>query len=140
MNELVESPTASDLEAIESHRSWIRECHPPELGRKPEQFDRQLDLLDALIKGGWMDPAETAQLHCLGVILGDAFVEEKGFEWVMVKSGYSREPAIRLPGSAVILYPIEIISQKIEKGEAVDVPALFEGICAIADHQRNRAE
>ena len=133
MNELVESPTDADLEAIESHRSWIQEHFPPELGRDPSEFDRKLDLLDALIKGGWIDPAQTTQLHCLGVILGDAFVEEKGFEWVMVKSGYSREPAIRFPETSIVLYPLEMISRKIENGEKVDVPALFEGICASVD-------
>lgn len=59
-------------------------------------------------------------------------------EWVMVEDDSGRDPAVQLPGSTIILYPLTMISKRIERGEKVDVFDLFNGIAAkVEEAQRN---
>jgi hypothetical protein len=93
-------------------------------------------LLQAIIDAGWIGASETLKLQCLGITLGDALVQELGFEWVMVEDEYGRDPAIRKPGTTVIAFPLTMISKRIERGESVIVRELFDGV---VDHVQRMA-
>lgn len=49
---------------------------------------------------------------------------------VIVEDVHGRDPAIRMPGTSIILYPLTMISQRIERGEQVDVFDMFNGTAA----------
>ena len=70
------------------------------------------------------------ELECLGVVLGDAFVQEMGFEWVAVEDDYGRDLAVKIPNSSIIVFPLTMISKRLERGEEVDVFDLFNGVAA----------
>lgn len=72
---------------------------------------------------------QTWELQCLGIVLGDALVQHvDGAEWVMVDDEYGRDPAVRVRGTTVLLFPLTLISKRVEAGEPVDVFALFNGL------------
>jgi len=81
---------------------------------------------------------QTYELQCLGVVLGDAFVLELGMEWVTVTDEYGCDPALRVPTTSILLFPLTMISKRIERGETVDVFDLFNGVAAMVD-ERKRA-
>jgi hypothetical protein len=70
------------------------------------------------------------KLQSLGIALGDALAQKLGLQWVAVQDEYGRDPALRLEGTSVLLFPLTMISKRIERGEDVDVYQLFEGVCA----------
>ena len=88
----------------------------------------KLGLIRAILQHAVFAPSQTYELQCLGIVLGDAFVQEMEMEWIMVKDSYGRDPAIRVPGTSVIVYPLTMISKRIENGENVDVFELFNGV------------
>jgi hypothetical protein len=63
-------------------------------------------------------------------VLGDAFVQELKMEWVLVEDASGRDPAVRLPGTSIILYPLTMISKRIERGDKVDVFDMFNSVAA----------
>jgi hypothetical protein len=81
---------------------------------------------------------QTYELQCLGIVLGDALALHEGMEWVIVEDAYGRDPALRLPGTSVIAYPLTMISKRVERGDSVDVFALFDAVAA--DVERMRTE
>lgn len=85
----------------------------------------KLGLIRVLLEQAIFTPSQTYELQCLGIVLGDAFVQELGLEWIMVEDSYGRDPAIRVPGTTIALYPLTMVSKRIEKGESVDVFDLF---------------
>jgi hypothetical protein len=97
----------------------------PENLRKYGTAPGKLGLLRALIEGGVFQPTQTYELQCMGVVLGDALVQHCGLEWRAVEDDYGRDPAVQVPGSTVVLFPLTMISKRIEKGERVDVFDLF---------------
>jgi hypothetical protein len=104
------------------------------LDQDPENLQRyqaaagKLGLLRGLFEAGAFKPSQTHELQCMGVILGDAFVQDLGMEWVMVQDENGADPAVHLPGTTIILYPLTMISKRVERGEAIDVFDLFNGI------------
>lgn len=64
----------------------------------------------------------------MGVVLGDAFVLDMGFHWVVVEDEYGRDFALSYKDTSVIVFPITMISKRVERGETVDVFDLYNGI------------
>ena len=64
----------------------------------------------------------------MGVVLGDAFVDALGVEWVTVEDSYGRDPAVRVPDTSILLYPLTMISKRVERGETVRASELFGAV------------
>src|SRR5687767_7972417 len=100
------------------------------LGNDPQNLESystaagKLNLLRAIIDARLFGPTHTYELQCMGVVFGDVFVQVCGWEWSMVEDQLGRDPCIRVPSSSIVLYPLTMISKRIEHGEAVDVFAL----------------
>ena len=98
----------------------------------------KLGLLRALIEQRIFKPTQTYELQSMGVVLGDAFVQELKMEWVIVEDSQGRDPAVRVPKTSIIIYPLTMISKRIEKGENVDVFQLFNGVADHIEKLRNK--
>jgi hypothetical protein len=59
-------------------------------------------------------------------------------EWVIVEDSVGRDPALRAPGTSIIVYPLTMIAKRVERGESVDVFALFDDVSQ--DIERLRRE
>jgi hypothetical protein len=136
MKQVVTLPSYEEAERIEAQRRWVREHFDEDARHLYEHRDEKLRLLQTILDAGWIDASETVKLQCLGITLGDALVQELGLEWIMVEDEYGRDPAIRKPGTTVMAFPLTMISKRIERGEAVVVRDLFDGV---VDHVRRMA-
>lgn len=140
MDQRVEEPNGEDLARIETQREWMRGHFAPDARQKYGLQQEKLRLLQAILDAGWIERSDTAKRQCLGITLGDALGQELGMEWVMIDDENGRDPALRLPGTSVILFPLTTISKRIERGERVDVADLFKGVTEQAREMRaNRA-
>jgi hypothetical protein len=125
----VDIPNEQDMLRIEAQRAWVREHFEPESRHEYETLVGKLRLLNTIVSQKWVEPHETVKLQCLGIALGDALVQELGMRWVVVEDGQGRDPAIELPGTTVVVFPLTMISKRIERGEDVDVLGLFKAVC-----------
>lgn len=85
----------------------------------------KLGLLRALLKAKAIGAEKTYELQSMGVILGDTFVQELGMQWVMVEDEFGGDPAIQVEGTSILLFPLTMISKRVESGEEVDVFDMF---------------
>jgi hypothetical protein len=123
------SPTSKDLERLAKQRAVLEKYLGDEPSRKNyKSAAGKLGLLRALIEQRIFKPTQTYELQSMGIVLGDAFVQELKMEWVIVEDSQGRDPALRIPKTSIIIYPLTMISKRIEKGEAVDVFDLFNGV------------
>ena len=87
--------------------------------------ESDLDLLQRVVDDRILEPSETYLLQCLGIALGQVFVNKTPLEWVTVEDEYGRDPALRYPGTTVLVFPLTMISKRVEEGRDVEVRALF---------------
>jgi hypothetical protein len=125
----VSLPSAADLERLATQRAVVERYLGDDDSRaKYTQPAGKLGVLRALLTQKVFNSTQTYELQCMGIVLGDAFVQELGMEWVTVEDEHGTDPAVRLPGTSVIIYPLTMISKRVERGETVDVFDLFNGV------------
>ena len=95
----------------------------------------KLGALRALLQAKVFNANQTYELQSMGIVLGDVFVQDMGFKWVMVEDVYGRDPALQYRDTSVLLFPLTMISKRVERGEEVDVFDLYNGIAAQATKQ-----
>ncbi|OMH38211.1 DUF3806 domain-containing protein [Motiliproteus sp. MSK22-1] len=85
-----------------------------------------LDLIQQALDSGEIAATDTIDLQTLGVPFGQLFINyNPGFSWWMVDDNIGRAPCIRYRETDLLLYPLTLISKRIEDGEVVDVKQLF---------------
>ncbi len=116
------------VENLEAKRIWVKNHYTPESQSKYDTVDGKLQLLDSILNSGWIEKSETLKLQCLGVTLGDAFAQGLSLEWIEVKDEFGTDPALELPNTTIIIFPLTMISKRIEKDEFVDIYELYTGL------------
>ena len=122
--------TVNDLARIEAQRKWVRQHFTPDTESLYEHLDQKLRLLQTIIDAKWIDPTETVRLQSLGITLGDAFSQKTNLHWIMVEDEFGRDPALQFENTSLVVFPLTMISKRIERGESVNIADLFSGICA----------
>jgi hypothetical protein len=118
--------TAADAQRLTDERAVIEAFLSNEDSkRKYRTAAGKLGTIRAILEAGKFKPEQTYELQCLGVVLGDAFVQELGMEWVIVADEFGRNASVRMPGTTIILFPLTMISKRVERGEKVDVFDVF---------------
>ena len=111
---------------LESQRKWVRDHYEINACEIYNTLKGKLELLDIIIKSNWIIKTETYKLQCLGVTLGDALVQDLEFNWIEIEDEYGVDPAIKYKDTSLILFPLTMISKRIENDEFVDIFKLFE--------------
>jgi hypothetical protein len=125
--------TSDDAARLERQRSFVQSYPGDDAsGQKFQTAAEKLGLLRALLEARAFRPDQTSELQSMGVVLGDALVQELGFRWIVLEDEYGRNPAVAVPGMSVLLFPLTMISKRVEEGKAVDIFDLFNWAAARA--------
>lgn len=89
---------------------------------------RDLNLIQDVVDAGVFKADQTYELQCLGVAFGQILANETPLEWVMVNDEFGRDPALQYPETTIIVFPLTMISKRVEESREVNVIGLFEGI------------
>ena len=119
----------ADVQRLDAQRAIVEQYLADEPSRQKYQTPAgRLGPLRALLQAKAFRPDQTYELQAMGVVLGDVFVQDLGFHWIIVKDEHGRDPAIQYKDTSIILYPLTMISKRIERGEEVDVFDLYNGL------------
>ena len=127
--------TADDVRRLDDQRAVVTRYPTEDSQEKYQTAAGKLGTLRALLAANVFSSQQTYELQSMGIVLGDAFVQEMGFHWIIVEDEFGRDPAIRFENTSVILFPLTMISKRIERGEEVEVFELFNGTAAVAQEQ-----
>lgn len=118
-----------ELRRLEEQRAWVL----AQQQLLPGAIVSGLGLIQQLLDSSLIGAAETWKLQSLGVIFGDALAEELGVPWVILDDEYGRDPAILLRRDTdALIFPLTMISKRVEAGEVVDVAELFRAVASDA--------
>jgi hypothetical protein len=112
---------------LQEQRELVRELArrhvgSPTTGRSLED----LRLIQTIVERADLERDQTWELQALGVALGDVMASQLGLEWIAFQDEYGRSRALRLGDTDVVIFPITMISKRIEAGLPVDVHELWE--------------
>lgn len=81
--------------------------------------------IQAILDGNVLGKADTWPLQCLGIAMGNIMVKVLGLHWIIVTDEYGRDPALQFQNTSLIIYPLTMISKRVERSEPVDVSQLL---------------
>jgi len=96
------------------------------VGTVPRGSRDDLRILQRILDAGAVGPDRTYELQALGVVLGDLLARELGMHWVVYRDEHGRSRALQLGESDAFLFPVTMISKRLERGIGVDVLELYE--------------
>ena len=119
--------TASDQRYMDTQRKAIDDLARRHLGRQlQDNTDNNLSILQALLDQKWVRPEQSQILQSMGVVLGDRLATDLNMQWVILIDGYGRSRALRMGLSENILFPITMISRRVEVGAKVSIRAIYK--------------
>ena len=138
MQQKIEALTPDDVARLERQRGWVRDHYDDDARHQYETLEGKLRLLDTILRSNWIQASETWKLQSLGITFGDALAQKMDLVWVAVEDELGRDPALRDEGASIVIFPMTMISKRVERGEAIDVRRLFDAACQ--DTSRLRAK
>ncbi|MDR2860746.1 MAG: DUF3806 domain-containing protein [Elusimicrobiota bacterium] len=124
------------IERVEENRNWVKGYFKSEY--KYKTIEGKLYLLQGIIDQKFIKKDETDKLQSLGVVFGDALAEGLSLHWVEIEDEYGIDPALRYLETNILLFPLTILSKRIEKGEEINIKELFDGICDMVSDMANK--
>ena len=135
MEQISEPMSAEESCHAEKQRSWVRDHFEQDSRHKYDTVEGKLRLIQTILNAGWIKPPETWKLQSLGISLGDALVQDISLEWIIVEDEYGRNPALKMEGSTIVIFPLTAISKRVERGEKVNVRELFDEFRQMIDEK-----
>ena len=128
------APTEDDL--VDLARRWldlealVREAYDASLDLSVPG----LDLLQRVLTDGLLDPAEPYGFECLGVALGRVLAEQvPGLDWAAAEDEAGRTVVLRHGISSFHVDVVPMVRERVERGEPVDVRALYTWVEALVE-------
>jgi hypothetical protein len=122
----VSAPSGADLARLGMQRERVRELAALHLGRGLDgSRERDLETLQLLLDRGVVRAGETADLQAMGVVLGDLLAAELEMHWVIYEDASGRSRALRLGETPNFLFPVTMISRRVDVGIAVTVREIY---------------
>ena len=126
-----------DRQFLQQQRNRVDELARFDLGRQLQtDKNNNLGILQTLLDRRVVTADQTLELQAMGVVLGDLLAAELGMKWVIYEDRYGRSRALQLGSSDNFLFPITMISRRVEAGAQVDVTAVYEKAYKIIDPYR----
>jgi hypothetical protein len=88
--------------------------------------DNDLELLQMILDRRLVRPEQTRELQAMGVIMGDLLAAELKLDWVTYEDKLGRSRALRDGSSDNFLFPITMISRRVEAGSTTPVVDIYQ--------------
>ena len=137
----VSAPTEDDLDRLAKQVLFIYELAQRHWGSNGALNGTASDLpvLQRLLDDNVFQSNQTWELQSLGLAFGSVLSTSTGLDWVTVEDEYGRDPALAYPGTSLIVYPLTMVSKRVEAGEAVDLRHLHERVVSDVAALKGRA-
>jgi hypothetical protein len=110
----------------------------PDATLKHDESD--LKWLQRLVDDKSLRPNQTYELQCLGAVLGQVFAAKTSLKWVVVDDEFGRTLALQYPKTSVIVFPLTMISNRVEDGRDIDVVHIYRTVTAQVEKLKDDAE
>ena len=98
-------------------------------GQEMDGSMEDLVRLQTVVDSGNVPIENTQELQSLGVVFGKVFVNETpDYDWWVVEDEYGKDACVRYKETSLLIFPLTMLSKRIEDGDKFDVYELFHGL------------
>lgn len=122
--------TASDLANLDGRREAVAKLVALADGHREGHAHAHVDLgaVQRVLDAHVVKLEQIYEMQSLGVPLGDALVGAHGFRWVVIEDAHAREPVLRYRDTAILVYPLTLVANRLAKGQKVVVSEVVAAV------------
>jgi len=133
----ISSPTAQELARIREQTAVAARIAKAHVDSELLGTLADIAVLQRLVDRKVLKPNQTYELQSLGIALGCVMAANSSLRWVTVEDEYGRDPALNVPGTSVLLFPLTMIAKRVEQGRELQIQPLYDA--TVADAERMAA-
>ncbi len=123
----IEDLSWADRNYLEKQVATIDELARIQLGTQVRQKLSDLDLLQRIVDRGLIPQTDVQDLQAMGVVLGNVMIADiPTLEWKVYEDSIGRSRALCVRGTRECLFPITMLSRRMEKGVKPQVRKVYE--------------
>lgn len=126
-----------DHSYLESQLETVNTIAGLNLGRRVQGNQSDLSLLQSLVDGNYISRKNTQDLQALGVVMGNLLAKELNLSWRVYIDGLGRSRALCQGNSEPCLFPMTMLSRRIEVGIKPNVREIYNKAKAIIEDYRH---
>jgi hypothetical protein len=127
LKQRIEVPNSVDTDNIATQLIHATELIEQATGLAPDGSLDDLDLIQRTLPT--VSPTETYSQQSLGLVFGRVFLRNNDdFDWWMVEDEWGRDPALRFKRTSLLLFPLTMISKRLEEGRPVNMKSMYQGV------------
>jgi hypothetical protein len=120
------SLTGAELQLLRHQRDVVDDLARRHVGSELTRGSlHDLDVLQQILDADVVDDDETFELQSLGVALGDVMERQLGLSWIVYRDDLGESRALRLEETDLVLFPITMISKRVERGVPFRIDELY---------------
>ena len=118
--------TGFERRQLKQQRAIVAELARRHVGSTPTgRSIEDLRILQEILDREVLAADQTRELQALGVALGDVMALRFGLDWVAFQDELGRSRALRLGETDVVIFPVTMISKRVEAGVPFDLDELW---------------
>ena len=118
--------TQEERSFITEQNYWCRRHLPEQLQPIFDIASGKIALIQRILDENVYQKTETAAFEALGICLGEVLAERIGLHWVVFTDDKGTDLALQYKDTSITLFPMTMISRRIERGEVMDVADFVE--------------
>jgi len=137
----ITEPDPADIEQLARREAVVLQLlksRYPEAALSHDEND--LAWLQRLVDEKSLRADQTYELQCLGAVLGQVFAATTPLKWVIIEDEVGRDLALRYPNTSVIVFPMTMISQRVEDGRDVDIVPLYRTVATQVEKLKDETD
>jgi hypothetical protein len=115
-----------DKRHIKTQRLTIDDIARTQLGTEVHGDKSDLVLLQRIIHKGLIKKSQRLELQAMGVVLAEVLQNELGLVWQIYEDSVGRSRALCVAGTLDCLYPMTMLSRRIEVGLVPNVQEIYD--------------
>lgn len=122
-----ESLSEVDQAFMASQRKAINTLARRHFGRQlTGQKSNDFPLLQRLLDERRVSNQDIKTLQAMGIIFGDIIAKEQALQWTIYIDKYGRSRALAIPKQRDVLFPVTMISRRVQSGASVNIEELYQ--------------
>lgn len=133
-----EALSTLDRNWMESVKRRVDDLARTRVGQQLRGDASDLELLQRLLDERLIPADDTETLQGMGVVLGEQLQRDLGLSWTIYIDRLGRSRALEIPGTNEFLFPVTMISRRVEAGAEANVQEIYDRAREIVTEVRNR--